>query len=228
MKQGICLSLSELRTLLTRSKAERDRITEFVDLSGQELCRLSEEEAAELAACLSEKQLPCMGIHSTFPAEIALIGTKKSELELEAYIRRLVRRCELLDCRIIGVGSPVSRQRDEQQTEAEADKQMVQTLQLLAQLVIQCRKRLIEQQQTRFVDHRAGDGHALLLAGKMWEFLQICITSGSARRSWKSWEKTFGRRSGICTLQTRQAAGVCHRRRTRTSGSIRRPLSDAR
>lgn len=134
MKQGICLSLSELRTLLTRSKAERDRITEFVDLSGQELCRLSEEEAAELAACLSEKQLPCMGIHSTFPAEIALIGTKKSELELEAYIRRLVRRCELLDCRIIGVGSPVSRQRDEQQTEAEADKQMVQTLQLLAQL----------------------------------------------------------------------------------------------
>ena len=45
-----------------------------------------------------------------------------------------MRRCELLDCRIIGVGSPVSRQRDEQQTEAEADKQMVQTLQLLAQL----------------------------------------------------------------------------------------------
>ena len=134
MKQGICLSLSELRTLLTRSKAERDRIAEFVDLSGQELCRLREEEAAELAACLTEKQLPCMGIHSTFPAEIALIGTKKSELELEAYIRRLVRRCELLDCRIIGVGSPISRQRDEQQTEAEADKQMVQTLQLLAQL----------------------------------------------------------------------------------------------
>ena len=78
MKQGICLSLSELRTLLTRSKAERDRITEFVDLSGQELCRLSEEEAAELAACLSEKQLPCMGIHSTFPAEIALIGKNQN------------------------------------------------------------------------------------------------------------------------------------------------------
>ena len=54
MKQGICLSLSEPRTLLTRSKAERDRITEFVDLSGQELCRLSEEEAALLDRLLDK------------------------------------------------------------------------------------------------------------------------------------------------------------------------------
>ena len=54
---------------------------------------------------------------------------------------------------------------DEDEGDPELTLQRFQfVLHLLAQLVIQCRKRLIEQQQTRFVDHRAGDGHALLLA----------------------------------------------------------------
>jgi hypothetical protein len=54
---------------------------------------------------------------------------------------------------------------DEDEGDAELTLQRFQlVLHLLAQLVIQRRKGFIEQQQARFVDHRAGDGHALLLA----------------------------------------------------------------
>ncbi|HJD27232.1 MAG TPA: sugar phosphate isomerase/epimerase [Candidatus Blautia intestinipullorum] len=134
MKSGFCVSLKELN-MLTRYLENCDKKPlDFVDLSGTEICELTEKDTEALAECLYKYQIPCMGIYASFPADIKFIGKEKKIASLEDYTRRLAERCDILDCKRIGIGSPGSRFRDADISEEEADEQMMDTLYRIRQL----------------------------------------------------------------------------------------------
>lgn len=133
MKIGFCVSLAELEAILAFGPS-RHEAPDFVDLSGQELCQLTEKETMLLAERLQRNHLFCGGIHATFPPSIALIGAHKSEQEIEAYASRLVQRCKILACDGIGIGSPASRTLEKDWLLEDADRQMVASLQQIAEL----------------------------------------------------------------------------------------------
>ncbi len=134
MKSGFCVSLKELKTLIRYLEKFDKKPMDFVDLSGTEICRLTEKETEALAECLNKYQIPCMGIHASFPADIKFIGKEKRITSLEDHTRRLAERCDILGCKKIGIGSPGSRFRDADISEKEADEQMVDTLYRIRQL----------------------------------------------------------------------------------------------
>lgn len=96
MKQGFCVSLKELDILMTYLRNSEEKLLDFVDLSGMEICRLSLQEIRALAKELERFQMPCWGIHAAFPAEIKLIGKEKNPAVLEDYTKKLVERCDIL------------------------------------------------------------------------------------------------------------------------------------
>ena len=106
MKSGFCVSLKELKTLIRYLEKFDKKPMDFVDLSGTEICRLTEKETEALAECLNKYQIPCMGIHASFPADIKFIGKEKRITSLEDHTRRLAERCDILGCKKIGIGSP--------------------------------------------------------------------------------------------------------------------------
>lgn len=165
MKIGFCVSLAELEAIFTLGKAAGQRPLDFVDLSGQELCRLTEKETAMIAGRLRENHLTCEGIHAAFPPSIALTGANKSEQKIEAYMSNLVRRCEILGCGEIGIGSPASRTLAEGWPVEEADRQMVASLQQIAALAgkINILLESIHQKETNYICQAA---HADRLAAR--------------------------------------------------------------
>lgn len=134
MKHGFCISLKELKMLLPYLENCNKKPLDFVDLSGVEICGLTLKETELLAECLQKYQLFCMGIHSSFPSDIKFIGKGKNNAVLKEYTRKLVERCNILDCKMIGIGSPGSRFRDGNISEEDADKQMIDTLQRIGEL----------------------------------------------------------------------------------------------
>lgn len=134
MKRGVCVSLKELNILIEYLKKCDKKMLDFVDLSGTELCDLTVKETETLAKYLHKYQIPCTGIHASFPADIKFVGKGRSTASLEDYTKRLAERCDILDCKKIGIGSPASRLRDADISEEETDKQMLDTLLRIRQL----------------------------------------------------------------------------------------------
>lgn len=129
-KIGYCLSIDEIYEFAERK--EFSEYCDFIDLSGRELVSISEQSFKKLNNSLNKLGIPCRGIHATFPLDIKLTGTQYEPQKVLDYFAVLQARCELLGIRMIGVGSPGSRNLENGFAEAEADKQMIQILRLLS------------------------------------------------------------------------------------------------
>lgn len=167
MKIGFCVSLAELEAIFSLGDVSHKAL-DFVDLSGWELCQLTEKETALLAERLLINHLFCGGIHASFPPSIALIGARKSEQEIEAYASRIVQRCKILACDGIGIGSPASRTLEEGWPPEEADRQMIATLQQIAELAdhINIFLESIHKNETNYICTAAHAAHLMACANR--------------------------------------------------------------
>lgn len=117
MEIGYCLSIDELyRT----EGLEMD----FVDLSGQEISIISENEFNLVCRLLKRRGLKCRGIHSTFPPEIKLAGAQSKDKDVLTYFENLAVRCRSLEVQYIGIGSPSSRSLMIEDKKEEADRRL--------------------------------------------------------------------------------------------------------
>ena len=134
MKIGYCISIKEFNTLIKEKEIDLHEVLGFVDLSGQELMRLEPEEFRSLKKELTEREIPCKGVHATFPAEIALTGRSRDKTLLREYCLELSERCDQLGLAFVGIGSPVSRRLTNGYLRQDADQQMVENLQMFSQI----------------------------------------------------------------------------------------------
>lgn len=193
MKIGYCVSLSQLEVLLAhREKGDRLPLS-FVDLSGQEVSRLTREEAETVACRLRAAGLTCKGIHAAFPEEIRLTGPRWSLECLKRYCEKLILRCRLLGCGGIGVGSPGARNLPEDFSKEEADVQMTENLRMMAGLDREMTF-FLESINTKETNYIVTAAHALELVERTGR--QNVKLVGDIYHFWQSREKpeTFSER----------------------------------
>ena len=123
---GCCVDVEDIETVC---KAGYD----FVDLSGKELVEMSMKEVEDIKALLRQHNVPCIGIHATFPASVALCGSRYDECIYDEYVEKLAERAEVLGIQYVGVGSPYSRCLENGISKETAEKQLVRCLEKLCQ-----------------------------------------------------------------------------------------------
>lgn len=104
---------------------------EFIDLSGKQLAEMPIRQVEAIKEMLQKYGVPCMGLHATFPASVAICGRRYDETAYDDYIEKLAERVTILGAKYIGVGSPYSRNLEDGISKEAAENQLIKCLEKL-------------------------------------------------------------------------------------------------
>ena len=82
---------------------------DYVEFSGRAVCAMPPGEFAALRRMLSQGALPCRGFNAYCPPEVRIAGPGFAPEPAREWARRGAERAAILGVRVVGVGSPFSR-----------------------------------------------------------------------------------------------------------------------
>lgn len=126
MKLGCCCKREHI-------SAVKEAGYDYIDLSGQDLMRMSEEEIPTLAQELKEYQISCLAINDYSEDYPSIVGENFDEAAIRSYARTLCSRAAAIGASIIGIGSPNARQMPHKYSYYRAFDQAVRFLKITAE-----------------------------------------------------------------------------------------------
>ncbi len=102
MKFACCTTIDQYDTLVNLGYSA-------IELAGNKIASMSEEEFAVVKETIQNGQIPCCGFNSSIPANIAIMGDGFDEASITDYAKFLCKRGSDLGIQNIGIGSPLSR-----------------------------------------------------------------------------------------------------------------------
>ena len=106
---------------------------DYIELAGGQLMTLSDAEFLAFAAHTKEVGFPTPSINAYTTGDHPLVGPDWDPEDVRGYARALCQRAAILDVKGIGIGAPAARRLPEGFDPEEADRQMKQTLQIIAE-----------------------------------------------------------------------------------------------
>lgn len=82
---------------------------DFIELPGNVLARISEEELGCWLGILEATRVPCRGLNAAIAPEVSICGEGFDAAAARDYLRRLCERARRVGAKVIGIGSPKSR-----------------------------------------------------------------------------------------------------------------------
>ena len=82
---------------------------DYVELSGRNVCAMEKEAFEELRRMIHSSGLDCLGFNAYCPPEVRIAGPGFSRRAAKEYALRCLSRAVDLNVRVVGVGSPMSR-----------------------------------------------------------------------------------------------------------------------
>ena len=82
---------------------------DYVELSGRNACAMDQAAFEALERMIRSGGLPCLGFNAYCPPEVRIAGPGFSKDRAREYALRCLERAAALNVRVVGVGSPMSR-----------------------------------------------------------------------------------------------------------------------
>ena len=106
----------------------------YMEISGDELTKISQEEFTGFLELYSEWRFPCYAINDFASAPLALVGDGWNENSWKRYMKKLLQRASALDVKMIAIGAPACRQLPESYPRNRANQQFVSFLHMAGAL----------------------------------------------------------------------------------------------
>jgi sugar phosphate isomerase/epimerase len=87
----------------------RDAGLDYAEISGRNVYAMDPGTFEDLKRMIRETGLPCRGFNAYCPPEVRIAGPGFSAFTAREYARRSLERAAELDVRVVGIGSPMSR-----------------------------------------------------------------------------------------------------------------------
>ncbi|MGE4283388.1 MAG: sugar phosphate isomerase/epimerase family protein [Clostridia bacterium] len=130
MKYGCCTSVENYYLI-------RKIGYDFIELSGREITAMSDEQFKRIADKASAGELRCNGFNDYCSSDVAIVGPSYNAKQAEQYAKLICERGYRLNISTIGIGAPMSRRLPEGFSKAEADRQVIEFLNITADIAKQ-------------------------------------------------------------------------------------------